>query len=116
MANFLPGTFRICIQFAETLSVGSRPGRDVAKEIGSKYPLAILRESHAERKLIVEFQLSRLAAIRIPQSDVIVAPTGYEPPIAAVANPKAAFVMGCPILCLFAFLHFPKFCAAVLAA
>src|ERR1043166_454823 len=113
---YLAGSQWICVQLTQPLAIARRPCRNMTSKVRSEDAFAVLTKGRAERQFIVEFEFLCLAAVHIPQNDIVVASTSYEPPIAEVANPERAFVVGRPILRLFAFLHFPKLRGAIFAA
>jgi len=107
---------RVGVEIANVFSVRRGPGGDVAFEISRKHAFAVLGKSSAEREFVYGFEFLRLRAVRVPKSDVVVPATSHQTAIAAIADPESAFIMRGPVFGLFAFLHFPKFGAAIFAA
>src|SRR6266851_6423308 len=107
---------RIGVEFANAFAVGNRPGGDASVKIGGKNPRVIMVEGHAQRQIAEEIEGAHLAAVGIPESDLIIAAAGDEPAIMREIYPERAAAMRVPALGLLAVLRFPPLHPPIFAA
>ena len=65
--NLLSERGWVRIERAATLAIGNGPYAHLTREIGDTYPLTIVSECSAQRKLAGESHIALLAAISIPK-------------------------------------------------
>src|ERR1043166_8092085 len=76
---YLAGSQWICVQLTQPLAIARRPCRNMTSKVRSEDAFAVLTKGRAERQFIVEFEFLCLAAVHIPQNDIVVASTSYDP-------------------------------------
>ena len=106
----------IYVQFAEEFAVLCCIGGDVTGEVGGENVGVIVAEGDSKREIVCSSDTANFAAVGVPEDEVVIASASDELPVVAVANAEHARAVCVPAFELLAFLHFPKFDCAILAA